>query len=60
MTYEGCGRRGGNDKTRGEICRRQCKFFASGVNVFILTHFLVFLSPNLLKLVENKGVKFLA
>ena len=46
--------------SRGEICRRQCKFFASSVNVFILTHFLVFLSTKLLKFNENKGVKFLA
>ena len=46
--------------SRGEICRRQCKFFASGVNVFIFTHFLVFLSTKLLKFNENKGVKFLA
>ena len=41
-------------------CRRQCKFFASGVNFFIFTHFFVFLSPKLLKLVEICGVKVLA
>ena len=51
--------------SRGEIChcrhcRRQCKFFASSVNVSIFTHFLVFLSPKLLKFSKSKGVKFLA
>ena len=50
---------------RGEIfpcrhCRRQCNIFASRVNVSIFTHFCVFLSLKLLKLIEIDGVKFLA
>ena len=53
------------DYLRGEICqcrrcRRQCKIFASSVNVSIFTNFLVFLSPKLLKFGKNKGVKLLA
>ena len=36
------------------------KFVASGVNFSIFTHFLVFLSPKLLKIGEIKGDKFLA
>ena len=35
-------------------------FFASGVNFSLFTHFLVFLSPKLLKYGEIKGVIFLA
>ena len=51
--------------SRGEIChcrhcRRQCKFFASGVNVSIFTHFLCFFLLKLLKLGEIDGVTFLA
>ena len=41
-------------------CRRQCKFFVSGVNFSIFTHFFVYLSLKLLKLGEIDGVKFLA
>ena len=41
-------------------CRQQCKFFVSGVNFSIFTHFFVFLSLKLLKLGEIDGVKFLA
>ena len=49
---------------RGEIChcchcRRQCKFFASGVNCSIFTHFIVFFLTKLLKLGEIGGEKFL-
>ena len=49
---------------RGEIChcrqcRRQCKFFASGVNFSIFTHFVCFFLLKLLKLGEITGVKFL-
>ena len=53
------------DSRRGEICHcrhcwQQCKIFPSGVNISIFTHFLVFVSPKLLKFSEIKGVKFLA
>ena len=41
-------------------CRRQYKFFASGVNFSIFTHFFVFFLLKLLKLGEIDGVKFLA
>ena len=41
-------------------CRRQCKFFASGVNFSIFTHLLCFFLLKLLKLGEIDGVKFLA
>ena len=41
-------------------CRRQCKFFASGVNFSIFTHFLCFFLLKLLKLGEIDSVKFLA
>ena len=41
-------------------CRRQCKIFASGVNLSIFTHFLCFFLLKLLKLGEIDGVKFLA
>ena len=40
-------------------CRRQCKFFVSGVNFSIFTHFFEFLSLKLLKLGKIDGVKFL-
>ena len=51
--------------SRGEIgpCRprrRQCKFFASGVNFSIFTFFLCFFLLKLLKLGEIDGVNFLA
>ena len=50
---------------RGEIChcrhcQRQCKIFASGVDISIFTHFFVFISPKLLKFSEIKGVIFVA
>ena len=54
-----------DDGGRGEIChcrqcRRQCKIFASSVNISIFTQFLVFLSLKLLKFGEIKVVKLLA
>ena len=41
-------------------CRRQCKFFAIGVNFSIFTNFFVLLSLKLLKLGEIDSVNFLA
>ena len=57
LTYM-IGIRGGVRPSRH--CQRQCKFFASGANFSIFTHFLCFFLLKLLKLGEIDGVKFLA